>query len=137
MALNFSFKNVADYEAVTTHPQDDESWHPVADALVWLSLICGFNNITQRNHAKIARRIAVYQQLTGSYLSRTVNNHRTPIYITPRDVERFIGMHTNASPLTDAQWLKKLGQIAMDARTDADRQEHTALEMVDAIAKAA
>lgn len=120
MALHFNFTKVCDHQRVTTNPHVDDEWHPVADALVWLSMICGFNRIDEKNVGKVALRIAAYQVVAGSYLSRTKDGKREPIYITSQDVRRFIGMTTNASPMTDAQWLKKLGEIAMDSAGRAD-----------------
>lgn len=114
MGLHFNFSKVVDHQRVTTNPTNPDEWHPVADALVWLSMICGFNRIDDKNHAKVALRIAAYQVVTGAYLGRIVMGKRSPIYITPQDVKRFIGMTTNASTMTDAQWMKRLGQIAID-----------------------
>jgi len=131
MSLNFNFSKVHDYEAVTTDPKDDTKWHPVADALVWLSMICGYNQITEKNCEMIAKRIAAYQQVCGSYLQRYEGEGKTTrIYITEADVKRFIGMHTNASTMTDAQWLKRLGELAMNNSWEVTKQERSALDIV-------
>ena len=110
MGLNFSFTKVANYEAVTSDPTDAERWHPVADALVWLSLICGYQEITARTVDKVIARILTYQAVTGAYLSFK----GAPVYITAEDVRRFIGLQTNASAMTDAQWAKHIARIATD-----------------------
>lgn len=112
MGLNFSFKKVHDFEAVTTDPANPDRWHPVADALVWLSLICGYREITLKNVDKVIARIMAYQSVTGAYLS--ANGGAIKVYITPEDVRRFIGLSTNASVMTDAQWAKHLARIATD-----------------------
>lgn len=119
MPLNFDFRRVRDYEAVTTDPADPTRWNPVADALVWMSMICGYNEITEKNAEKVIERVMQYQLLTGAFLSggRDENNARnTPkeIYIMPTDVRRFIGMTTNASKLTDAQWGRKVVLMTRD-----------------------
>ena len=112
MSLNFSFKKVNDFEAVTTDPADPNRWHPVADALVWLSLICGYREITLKNVDKVIARIMAYQSVTGAYLS--ANGGAVKVYITPEDVRRFIGLSTNASVMTDVQWAKHIARIATD-----------------------
>jgi hypothetical protein len=132
MPLNFDFSKVRDYQSVTIDPHNDANWHPVADALVWLSVICGYNQITQQNHAKIAKRIAAYQQVCGAFLE--AGGGSKPIYITHTDVERFIGMHTNASTMTDTQWLKRLGELAMGNTWGADSQQQSALDTVAMLA---
>lgn len=110
MALHFNFKDVLNYEEVTTDPNDSERWHPVADALIWLSMICGYSSITSKNVDAVTARIMAYQAVTGSYLRYKGES----VYIMPEDVYRFIGMRTNATPKTDAQWLKHLGKLAQD-----------------------
>ena len=107
MALSFNFTKVANHEEVTTDPSNPENWHPVADALVWLSLICGYSEITLKNVDKVIARIMAYQAVTGGYLS----HKGARIYIMPADIRRFVGMRTNASTMTDAQWVRTLGKL--------------------------
>lgn len=110
MALHFDFSKVVDYEAVTTDPANPENWHPVADALVWLSMLCGYSEITEKNLRKVTARIMAYQAAAGAYLSFK----GTPVYITPTDIQRFVGLRTNAPTMTDKQWQTRLGGIAVD-----------------------
>ena len=110
MSLNFNFTKVANHEEVTIDPTDPTKWHPVADALVWLSLHCGYAEITLKNVDKVIARIMAYQAVGGGYLS----HKGARIYITPADIRRFVGMRTNVTPLTDAQWVRRLGAIASD-----------------------
>lgn len=131
MALHFDFSKVRDYESVTTHPTDENQWHPVADALVWLSLICGYNRIDAKNHAAVAKRILAYQRVSRPYLGIIEGGKRKDILITARDVERFIGMTTNAPTLTDAQFERRLGKEAMDNGRFLDREgTPTALSII-------
>jgi len=114
MSLNFDFSKVFDCEAVTTDPADPQSWHPVADALVWLSLQCGFSEISHKNVDKVIDRIMAYQVVLGAYLGQ--------IYIMPVDIRRFVGMRTNATRLTDAQWHRRLGRITDEVGTRLARR---------------
>jgi hypothetical protein len=41
------------------------------------------------------------------------------IYITAVDIRRFVGMATNASPMTESQWERHLGTIAVDQCTSS------------------
>lgn len=138
MALHFNFSKVADYETVTIDPTDADKWHPVADALVWLSMICGYDRITLKNVRMVIARIMSYQAVTGAYLS----HKGVPVYITAEDIRRFVGMTTNASTMTDAQWQRHLGKLATDYGHRLHRKLETdqtpsALTSVNAIAKAA
>jgi hypothetical protein len=118
MSLNFDFSKVTNYEAVTTDPADPQRWHPVADALVWLSMQCGFNEITPKNVDKVIDRIMAYQVVLGAYLHPDGGE----IYIMPVDIRRFVGMRTNATRLTDAQWHRRLGRVADDMGTRLARR---------------
>jgi hypothetical protein len=136
MALSFNFTNVENYKEVTTHPLNPEEWHPVADALIWLSMICGYSQITNKNVDTIIARILAYQAVRGAYL----HGNKQPLYITADDVRRFVGMRTNATAFTDAQWTRKLGQIALDHGQDLQRRlqrENTpsALQTIKALAE--
>jgi len=110
MSLNFDFNKVPLYEEVTTDPADPTKWHPVADTLVWLSLHCGYAEITPKNVDKVIDRIMAYQAVAGAFLRRRSGE----IYIMPVDIRRFVGMRTNAARLTDTQWVRRLGAIASD-----------------------
>jgi hypothetical protein len=139
MPVHFDFSRVHNHEAVTTNPTDPTRWHPVADALVWLSMICGYNEITEKNVEKVIERIMQFQSVKGAFLrgGRDENNSPKPIYIMPTDVKRFIGMHTNASPFTDAQWRRKVADLVYEdaARLAAERRP-SALDTVAMLANA-
>lgn len=135
MALHFGFSKVSDYQRVTTNPLKPDEWHPVADALVWLSMICGFNRIDEKNVDKIAARIVQYQLATGeAYLRRSNGDDQPwqPVYITPADVRRFIGMWTNATPMSEAQWSRHVTKILVDTAKHcrAATKEPSALSVI-------
>ena len=141
MPVNFDFSRVHNHEAVTVHPNDPTRWHPVADALVWLSLICGYDSITEKNVEKVIERIMQYQSVKGAILrggrDEGASNSPKEIYIMPTDVKRFIGMETNASPFTDAQWRRKVADMVYEdaARLAAERRP-SALDTVAMLANA-
>jgi hypothetical protein len=122
MSLNFNYANVADKDVVCTDPNNAEKYHPVFDALIWLSMICGYNKITEDNCAKVYTRIAQYQAVVGAYLGYAgEDGKRVPLYITLEDVRRYIGMQTNVTAETDSQWNKRLAVLALE---EASRKAH-------------
>lgn len=130
MPLTFDFSAVRDHKTVTTHPTDPEVYHPVADALIWLSMICGYGEITEKNVEKIIERIMQYQAVRGAFL-RGGKGAENKIYIMPTDVKRFIGMRSNASTLSDAEWRRKLVLLVTEAATDlAAERRPSALDAV-------
>lgn len=110
MSLNFNFGDVKDHERVTTDPTDPKNWHPVAEAIAFYSMICGYNAITEKNYTKVAARLLSYQHVTKPLFHKDGQR----FLLTTEDVKRFIGTRTNATPMTDAQFAKRLGEIAID-----------------------
>jgi hypothetical protein len=74
MSLNWSVAEIKDHEKVTTHPKDPKRWNPVTEALVWHSMFCGFNRITEQNWQDVFKRISKYEKVFGACRRRT----RTP-----------------------------------------------------------
>lgn len=136
MALNFDYKNVADWEAASTHPCYPDVWNPIGNALVWMSLTCGYNTITEKNATQIAQRLMEYQMVKGPLLDYTTRSDGAGVtrklYIDEPEVRRYIGLRTNASSLTDREWNKKLLDIISTAVGDARYgRKTTALEQFD------
>ena len=111
MPLTWSTTNVANRQEVDTDPYDDKQWHPVCFGIVMLSMNCGYNAITEKNWEEVAQRIAVWQHIFGAYLSKDSER----VYITRLDVQRYIGLTTNASTMTKTQFNKRVAQWVMEA----------------------
>lgn len=107
MSLDFSYKGID--PVLVEHPGDSEEYHPVPQALVWMSVSCGFNKITTDNAAKIYERIKACQAMHGAFIrKKRETNWTTAVYITRRDVDAFIGLTSNASTLTDVAFAKRV-----------------------------
>lgn len=117
MPLTWDVTKIENYHHITTSPatrgEKVEKWHPVTEQLVWLSMICGFNHITEKNCINIATRIATYQKVRGACM---VAQDWPSIYITFEDVKMHIGLQTNASKYSDVKWRQVLiGMIDVEA----------------------
>jgi hypothetical protein len=106
MPLTFDVKEIDNYEVVTTKPHtrgtDKQEWHPVTEVLVFLSMACGYNKITKENAKEVYERVNIYQVLSGAPLASSEGD----IWLTLEDVEMHIGLKTNASPTTKAEFFK-------------------------------
>jgi len=98
MALRWNIENCKDFEGLTT----DEEW-AITDALIWATMSIGINEITKKNLKKVFTRIRIDENLSGSYLTRGKKRY----FIKIEDVEKRVGMHTNATRYTDTQFLKR------------------------------
>lgn len=104
--LNFDFSDVADWQRVCIHPSKNE-WHPVAHTVALLSMPCGFNKITTKNLEDVTGRLMEYQKVVGAALTTKAG----PLYITPPDIARLVGLHTNATAMSRREWLDHLASI--------------------------
>lgn len=137
MPLSWNVENVKDNDEVTTWVPDhddpsgrykagDRMWHPVTEALVWLSISTGINEITEENAAEVFARINLSERLNGPQLIRAIDPETgerpkdAAAFITPEEVERHIGLWTNASPKTRTQFLKT---FEYDLNSAAQRYE--------------
>lgn len=105
--LNFDVLDIADWQRVCTHPSKNE-WHPVSHMVAVLSMPCGFNKITPERLEEVTARIMQYQLVAGAALR---DGNGNALYITPRDVARLVGLHTNATRMTNGQWKAHLATI--------------------------
>lgn len=119
MPLTWNTSKIVNHTEVDTDPYDEKSWHPVCTGLVWLSMYCGFNEITEKNWEEVAQRIAIWQKFFGAYLSKGSDR----VYITRLDVQRYIGLRTNASRMTKTQFNKRIvAWVTEDANAYIERQ---------------
>lgn len=99
MSLNYNYEKVP--EQFTTNPYNDLQ-HPVTYYLIWMSMSGGYGSITKSNVDEVYRRIALIQKLDGP----AVMFQDDGIYITRQDIVNHIGLWTNASTKTPAEFDK-------------------------------
>lgn len=136
MSLNFNYKNVAD-QSLISNPHDPDEYHPVFYTLVWATMSCGFNKITKDNAEKVHQRIKALETVYGPqmHVRDGSGEESRKVYITLSDIEAYIGMTTNASTMTDAQFSKKIFEWIKDSRRlcrnphGDDDKEITAISM--------
>lgn len=104
MKLNWSTKKCLKPNA----ENDDEAL--MRETLIFLSMLHGFAEITEKNAREVYARIHMLEQVRGAY-------HRVdgkPRYFQPADVYRWIGLQTNVSKVTDTQFMKVLRRELQD-----------------------
>ena len=84
----------------------DENESVVQYTLNHLTMIVGMNKITEQNWEEFYARCVVLEKLNGAYMRRSMKSGLKDRPITVEDVKRWIGMQTNASTMTRAQFLK-------------------------------
>jgi hypothetical protein len=118
MSLNWSVRDIKDHETlcyitaekdIPYGPRKGERYlNPVTDTLIWGTMIVGMGSITAKNWKKFYYRISFMEKMVGAYRYSQV---RGPIYLTPKDIQDHIGLHTNAVTETEAKWLKRVYEL--------------------------
>lgn len=99
MALKYDLTAIENHDSVCF--KDDGSMKPLTTILIHYMLIIDLPAITRENVAEAYARIAMYERLT-SHLCNGTNN------ITLDDVVSHIGLKTNTSSSSRAEWLKRV-----------------------------
>jgi hypothetical protein len=115
MALHWNVSKVADGDSVCWETAEadipmrgiekgKQYLAPVTNALIWSTIAVGLGSITAENAELFADRLTLWERVFGTMLS----NADGSVPLTEADVRRHIGLSTNVSKETDAQWAKKL-----------------------------
>lgn len=97
MPLTWNIEKVKDYKELT-----DEEWR-ITDTLVWLTMAVGIRELTEANAKEFYARVQLMEHLHGAWL----NEGGKPRYIRWEEVQRNIGLTTNASTYTRNQFNKR------------------------------
>lgn len=99
MALQYDLTAIENHNTVCF--KDDGRMKPITSIIIHYMLIIDLPAITRENVAEAYARIAMYERLT-SHLSNGTDN------ITLADVVAHIGLKTNTSNSSRAEWLKRV-----------------------------
>lgn len=96
------------------------------NALIWLSVGCGYNEITEANADEIFERVSVWERVFGSF--NQAYDRETDTYadskLTLADVRRRVGLSTNANVRTRSSFRKMISEkLEEDARYERKRQQ--------------
>lgn len=82
---------------------------PAMNALIWLTMSVGMNQITEKNWKTFFTRTRLMELTHGAFRNRRdpETGKSEPVYFTPEEVKAHIGLGTNVSPETDARWRKR------------------------------
>lgn len=98
MALNWNIEKVKNRKEIQT----DDQW-PITDILIWATMFVGFTSITKENSHEFYKRLHMAEVLGGSFSSKSGK----PYFITEQDVERRIGLKTNAGSFSRTEFVRR------------------------------
>lgn len=151
MPLTWSVRNVKDaddvcyYTATQTRHYDgttrgEEYVHPITNNLVFLTMSIGLNEITEENLDEWEKRMAlaykvgwISKQVVFAGYENDGNIKWEPRLITRADLERHIGLETNASYESPKEWRKRVMERLEVEGLDEMRREEKSNPELDAI----
>lgn len=96
MALNWNLSKVKDWPTL----QKDTHEAQITDALISATMAVGIHTITEHQAKEFYKRLRLLELMEGAYFLKGGE----PAYITKEDVERRIGLTTNAGTMTRHQF---------------------------------
>jgi len=98
MPLTWDATEVRDFDTLT----DDE--RVTLNSLIFASMPVGIQHITEDNAREFYARVSFWEKVNGAYRM----NEDGDVPFTADDVRRFIGLRTNVSTITAAQFRKNV-----------------------------
>lgn len=112
MSLNWDLTNIEDYKNKCWIEKDNEhNLNPVTEALIFATMSVGLNEITEKNAQEFYIRLHALERLMIPYLTSWDDDGSHPRFIEWEDINDHIGLHTNASTMTPAQYRKHLFEV--------------------------
>ena len=108
MSLNYDLQNVtADYES-------NEGWK-IAYALIWGTMSVGMHSIDEKDWEEFYTRAHIVQTIHGGWIWDDVTKRTR--HVTADEVRSFIGLRTNVTNQTNAQFKNRIDRALRDQAT--------------------
>lgn len=130
MSLNWDTTKIANGDALcwlpaTTGQKDEERpMNPITNGLIWSMMAIDMGTITAKNYLEVFARCQLVSKLSGAPLQKLVDGKREDIDFTLEDIKAHIGLSTNVSTRTMAQFSQRWGrQFVEEEMCRAAREE--------------
>lgn len=123
MALNWNIIKCSNHKSLQT----EDEW-PITNALIWATMSVGIRDITEENIPEFYARLRVWEDIAGPMLwgKDEETGKLVERKIEVDDLRKRIGLHTNASSMTRAEWRKNLASYldrkATEYKRDAESE---------------
>ena len=113
MSLNWNLEGIRDHEELLVGEGDERRLDALTESFIWQSMVTGLGKdwtLDAEFAPEFYGRLKIIERMSGPLVRRT--NAETgkveDYWITPEDVERRIGLHTNVSPVSRAAFVKAM-----------------------------
>ena len=118
MPLNWNIGDCKDHDKLNyctnpSAPEDEREYRlmPLTEGLIWVTIAIGIAEITEKNYKDFYTRMRFAEALNGQMVHKWDFEAEDHVDYTVDDIKRHIGLGTNASTKTKAEFVK--GQIRM------------------------
>lgn len=115
MALNWNIERCKDYKKLI-----DETEGVITDAIIWLTMSIGMPEITKKNHEEFFLRTQIHQKINGAFLRK---GNGAPFYMTIEDVQKRIGLYTNADSFSKAVFKSRIYNSLVNSAIRSNENE--------------
>lgn len=114
-----------DFETSKCNPPlpKDANDNSLREVLIFGSITTGIPDITEKNYKEVFARLHLAEKVYGAYRVRSAKKGPQPVYLKLSEVKRWIGLHTNVSTMTRAQFLKCFDRHLDYIIRQAEREE--------------
>lgn len=110
MSLDWDLREIKDRETLCwIKDGDEERLNPVTEAIIWKTIAVDIGRITEENYKEFAARTHVWEEVFGKSLRQGGQD----LGLTVEDIKAHIGLSTNVSNRTRAQWQKRLSDTLL------------------------
>lgn len=125
MALNWNIIKCSNHKSLQT----EDEW-PITNALIWATMSVGIRDITEENIPEFYARLRVWEDIAGPMLwgKDEETGKLVERKIEVDDLRKRIGLHTNASSMTRAEWRKNLAAYLDDKANEHKRSAESEMK---------
>ena len=118
MSLSWDITKVEDYKSkcwIEVEGEEHKQLNPVTDAIIWACMAVDMQQITAKNAEEFYTRYLMF--------SRAIGRDERERWLTLEDIEAHVGMWTNVTTRTKAQFHKRVAEILRDRTERTIRYE--------------
>jgi hypothetical protein len=97
MSLTFDLTRIKNSEEIVDSP--------ITEAVIWATTATGINEITEQNYEDFYKRVNAGERVFGTFLT----HEGKPVFLKLEDIQRLVGLQTNASPKRLRDFIYELG----------------------------
>lgn len=105
--------NITKCKINNTKDITDDEWN-VLQSVIFTSMYVDMGSITESNWEDFYARTYAWERTAGSALCRFEGDKKIPVYLTPEDIHKWIGLSTNVITTTEAKFKSKIADIMKD-----------------------